>query len=1093
MIPEIGQRFGPYEILGRLGGGGMGLVFRAWDERLHRDVAIKLLHDDYTMPGMRARFLQEARAASALNHPNICTIFDIGEQDRNPYLVMELLQGETVKDRIVHGALPAEEIVRYGIEIADALGAAHDKGIVHRDIKPANIFLVNMPNGKCQTKVLDFGLAKIDFKRHGGWESRSLDLTLAGATVGTLSYMSPEQARGESLDVRSDLFSLGVVLYEMATRQVPFKGVTSALMFVQLFSHDPEPVRSWNEAIPRDLEKVILKLLAKDRKKRFQTAKELQDALVKIGDKLGRGGWLGKTVDPPVPLVRASDPVAWHRGQRRTNSQFTGLGLDGGGGLLHSTRDGSNITNLSMRSMRSVRQSAVAVESGDMPAQPGSLHSTVAFRSTVAMSRAEFVLDRQWPGIVPLDDDSTDGELLVESETEQSDVQELLVASSAIKERTQVRMVAAAGLIVAGVGVTALLCSGVFRPLVLGSNDHLLLTVTENKTGDKTLDGTVMQGLEIALRQSRTLNVLGGDAYRAGLKQVESEGGTSSEMVPEQRVAQNVGARAYLYGEIEGTQAPYTIRVDVLKTDSNDKVETLEESAASKSEIPAAIGRMAQDIRVEMSEDSRAEVRKSVPLDREATGSIDALHAYALGETAMQRGQSFDALAAYRQAAAIDPKFVQAQMRLAWLYGSEKAETASANAAALARSSAAKSSDKVKLLAEFCYEVNASGDSDRALKVIQEYLARYPSDRDGMRGLANVLRMQGSFPEALRIAQQGYGDNPFDAELYGEAELALIAMDHYDGALQVETQAARVGVASSGDALTAGYLAGKQEVVAAQVSAIQSSLVSTMPTGASAGAPKSYAELYRYGLYLDSTGRTEEGLELWKTTAARAANEADLGSTQASMLAQGALDRALMESCTVALELVDGVKSLPKGPIASFNAGMAAALCGDQPYAEKAIVALQQNYPQNTAVAEYYVPQLGAAGQIGVNEPEKALDSLIALEPYDGISLAPYLRGMTNEALGQMAAAVLDFQTVLDHRGAALMLSGNVYSMAEMGAARAHAASRETTESVAAYQGFLRLWGEADEGQPLVGEASAKSDKMMRKRRISQIGVKSDQ
>src|ERR1700733_15101957 len=226
MIPEVGQRFGPYEILGRLGRGGMGLVFRAWDERLHREVVVKLLYEDYKIPGMRERFLQEARAASALNHPNICTVFDIGEQNRNPYLVMELLEGETVKDRIEHGALPAEEIVHYAMEVADALTAAHDKGIVHRDIKPANIILVATPKGKNQAMVLDFGLAKVGLEERDRWESRSQDLTLAGSTVGTLAYMSPEQARGESLDMRSDLFSLGVVLYEMATRQVPFRGAT---------------------------------------------------------------------------------------------------------------------------------------------------------------------------------------------------------------------------------------------------------------------------------------------------------------------------------------------------------------------------------------------------------------------------------------------------------------------------------------------------------------------------------------------------------------------------------------------------------------------------------------------------------------------------------------------------------------------------------------------------------------------------------------------------------------------------------------------------------------------------------------------------
>src|SRR5271154_774498 len=316
MVPEVGQRFGPYEILEKLGSGGMGLVFRAWDERLHREVAIKLLHEDYTMPGMRERFLQEARAASALNHPNICTVFDIGEQDHNPYLVMELLEGETVKDRIVFSTLPVEEVLAYGIEIADALAAAHNKGIVHRDIKPANIFLVKMPNGKKQAKVLDFGLAKIGREERREWEPRPRDLTTVGATVGTLAYMSPEQARGESLDARSDLFSLGIVLYEMATRQAPFRGTTSALMFVQLFSHDPEPVRHWNESIPRELEKIILKLLEKDPKDRFQTAKDLQDALLKAGSKLERGGWLSKGTSLPVPLVRTSDPVAWHRGQR---------------------------------------------------------------------------------------------------------------------------------------------------------------------------------------------------------------------------------------------------------------------------------------------------------------------------------------------------------------------------------------------------------------------------------------------------------------------------------------------------------------------------------------------------------------------------------------------------------------------------------------------------------------------------------------------------------------------------------------------------------------------------------------------------------
>ena len=276
MVPQVGQRIGPYEILGRLGSGGMGLVFSAWDARLQRDVAIKLLREEYATPEMRSRFLQEARAASGLNHPNICTIFDIGEQEGDPYLVMELLKGETLRSRINQGGITPKEILRVAHDIADALTVAHARGVIHRDIKPANIILVNKPGGLFGTKVLDFGLAKID-TGYGG--DSLMDLTNTGTTVGTVSYMSPEQARGESLDFRSDLFSLGVMLYEMATGRLPFQGATSALVFVQLLSHPPDAIRPQNPLITEDLEFLILKLLDKDRNRRFQSAAELMEAV----------------------------------------------------------------------------------------------------------------------------------------------------------------------------------------------------------------------------------------------------------------------------------------------------------------------------------------------------------------------------------------------------------------------------------------------------------------------------------------------------------------------------------------------------------------------------------------------------------------------------------------------------------------------------------------------------------------------------------------------------------------------------------------------------------------------------------------------
>jgi serine/threonine-protein kinase len=439
---------------------------------------------------------------------------------------------------------------------------------------------------------------------------------------------------------------------------------------------------------------------------------------------------------------------------------------------------------------------------------------------------------------------------------------------------------------------------------------------------------------------------------------------------------------------------------------------------------------------------------------------------------ARESGRTGDALAAYQQAATLDPKFVQAQMRLAWLYRAEKAEVASANAAERAQSASSNVGEKVKLLAQFCYEMNASGDYGQAGKTIREFMARYPLDIDGIKGMALVLRMRGKLPEALQATERGLKDHPFNAEIYEEAELALIEMGRYDDALRLEARAVPFGVLPSRYGLIVNYLAGKEDSTATQATIMQIAFAGTMTAN---GAPITYAELYHYGLYLDSIGKAGAGAELWRVTAAIAGTVPELASTQASMLAQGALDRALGESCTVALEMVDDVKSLPKGPIASFEAGMAGALCGDLTYAEKTITALQQNYPQSTAVAQYYVPQLQAAARIGVNEPGKALDLLNALEPSDEISLTPYLRGMANAALGQMSAAILDFRTVQEHHGSSLLLSGNIHPMAELGAARGYAASRDKAASTEAYRRFLMLWSAADRGNPLMVEALARS------------------
>jgi len=1103
MIPESGQFFGPYEILGHLGAGGMGTVLRAYDPRLHREVAIKMLRDEFEMPGMRERFLREARAASALNHPHIATIFDIGEQAGEPYMVMELLEGETVRDRIQRGGCSIEEIVTIGCQCAEALAEAHAKGIVHRDIKPANIFLVRKNTGQIHVKILDFGLAKVESAE----SSRSrLDLTSSGATVGTVAYMSPEQARGEILDARSDIFSLGVVLYEMAAGQVPFSGATSAIVFVGLLSRDPEPIRDWNKAIPKELEKVVFKALAKDRMDRYQKAHEFQRALEPI---TGKKGWFGGRSAAPVYEVRErnNDPVARDKRvvKRRSASVLSVTRQDirppgstippateqpTGNPAAVAPGSGSE-PSVSVSAERpgssTIERSATLADSGARPQQEmsgiGASPSSVEMPAVKPVSAAHESAYResvyQAPSQRPPqrehdedeDDDHTDNRHLNtfgDSETRRRLAKATRRETPGDRRRRRQRVgytTAAILVFVTAVGAVWFHAAHhLATPLANG--DDLLVGIIENKTQNPLLDHSVRQALAIDLKQSPYINVLSDNQLAGGLAVAQSAAPDASAVTLTQERIQPIaiifGAKAYLAGSIEQDGNALTLQVNAIDSQAGSTLASVTETSPDADHILDAIDQASTKLRSLLGEPDSSIQQNHTPLQQEATGSLPALAAFSDGEIATAQDHPLTAIPLYQSALAADPNFALAIMRLAESSSAINADGDAAAYAAHANALAGNVGAKQKLVLSINNDLYG-GQWQKATDDLNLLATVAPHDSALSVWQALLNTREGHFADALNYAEQANGQHPYTSSAYAGAGNALIGLDRYEAAQQMEIQAERHGFPQPGLLLVAAYLQGKQDVVDRQAKTI------TAGTG--------MAGKMNYGLYLDNTGQWKSALQMWQSAAAQA-QQLKLPDVAANLLAQGAFDRAVAGQCTGteamaqdAVTQLDG-KTQPSQKT-QFYVALATAMCGNPQSARDMATTLGNDYPASIPVQQLYVPEILAAAAIKSGDMDGALKVLEGVREYELISIVPFLRGTAHLGSNQAQLAIGDFQQVLEHRGAAYLSRSPIYALAQAGLGRSFAALGDANNSAPAYKSFLDNWKYADPDQPLMLEAKA--------------------
>jgi len=967
----------------------MGEVYLAEDMRLGRKVALKLLTERLTKNRAHlSRFDQEAYAASALNHPNIITIYEMGDEGGHHFIATEFIDGLTLRKHLSGKPLDYSEALNIAIQIAAALEEAHAAGILHRDIKPENIMI--RPNG--HVKVLDFGLAKLTEASLSEGETdteavtRALVQTDAGVVMGTSQYMSPEQARGKPIDARTDIWSLGVVMYEMAAGRPPFAGMTRTDVIVAIAKSDPLSIARFAPNVPAEFDWIIMKALRKDVDERYQTIRELESDLKKLKQRL----------EFQTELERSMSP-----------ERLTGSLSVSGPGLAATEISGAP----------PIFHTPVSGEAKPSGSAPSELQTRA--------SRADQII----------------GEIK--------------------RPKTVVAVIA---LVLIGVAIAFFWSSR--KRATLTDRDTILL-VDMNTTGDPVFDGTLKQALAVQLGQSPFLTIFSEDRVREALKFM---GRSSDERLTREvglELCRRQGLKAMLVGSIASLGTHYVITLEAINAQTRDAIAIEQAEAENKEQVLHALGEAAMKLREKLGESLQSIQKFDAPIEQATTSSLEAFKAFSLGVEQQLKGKYLEAIPLFKRATEIDPNFALAYARMASMYYNNRQFDLAATASQKAFELRDRVSERERLYISAGYYDNVTGELEKYLETLEVWKRTYSREASPPNNLAVKYNELGQFDKALEAAREAIRLNPGSASGYSLLAAALIGLNRFDEAEGIigQAQAQKLDTTPMRRLLyRIAFVQGDAAAMKQQIDWLN-------------GKPDDYLAQGWQSEAAAFSGQLRKAQEL-SSRAFELAERRDLKDVAAQIAVGGAGRDAQFGDCAQVKEQTARALGISQRPLTMVNAGNALATCGEFSQTQSIIAELTRSHPKDTVLNKILLPLVQARIELQRGSPAQAIQLLETTRPYEGYALfqIAYLRGQAYLNQQRRAEAAAEFQKILDHRGS--QPTSPLFSLAQLGLARAAALSGDTAKARKAYQDFFALWKDADPDIRVLQEARREHEKL---------------